>query len=281
MHNLCHRAFYTTGDLSHNGQGTGVLFGVFRDIVLFQERFNSTRVAFCFDSYESKRAEIYPEYKANRKQKLLENSVEFDKIKELKRQIKLLRKEYLPEIGYRNIFYSPGYEADDIIAKLASAVEPHDDVVVVSSDQDLYQLLTNGNVRIWQPQQNKVVTKQSFFLEYGILPDFWPQVKALVGCPGDNVPGAKGVGVKTAIKLLSSPDTGIEPKGKLIEAALAWYTSPAFLLSLRLVKLPFEGTPDFEMVKDKVRANAWKSVMKKLGMASMAKALPLSAKRTV
>src|SRR6478609_4579761 len=87
--NLAFRAWHTTGRLSYNGLGTGVIYGVLRDVLDITKRLNGTRHVFCFDSAQSIRREVSPAYKAAR-----------TKVDEVVRQLRVLRTEVLPEIGF-------------------------------------------------------------------------------------------------------------------------------------------------------------------------------------
>lgn len=266
VNNLCHRAFHTTGSLSHKGIVTGVLFGVFRDILFLQELHQTENIIFCFDSGESIRKSIYPAYKANRKPPLTEKEAEAKET--LYQQIEKLRTKWLPALGYRNILQDMGYEADDLIASVCVDLHSTDEAVVVSSDQDLYQLLS-GRVRIWNPHKKKTITIQSFKKEYGIHPYHWPKVKAIAGCSSDNIKGIKGVGEKTAIKFHLGTLRGTKTWENIMEG------NNQIEKNLRLTRLPLFQTPHFSFVKDEVTNDKWYEVLEKLGMKSLRKMLPV------
>ena len=197
---LCHRAKHSTGGLSYDNTPTGVIYGFLKSISHFQEFFNTPHVVFCWDSKTSKREEIFPAYKANRKNKYKDmNKAEVKFEKEFRWQMMQLRRKYLPTIGYKNVFVQKGYEADDIIASICLNLSMLDEAVIISSDQDLYQLI-NSYTSFYNPIKRKVLTLQGFKKLYGIEPDLWGYIKILAGCPTDGVPGVKGVGTKTAIK---------------------------------------------------------------------------------
>ena len=97
------------GDLSHKGSATGVVFGFLKTVQALQEFFDTPHVVFCWDSKTSKRKEIFPEYKSHRRDKYKEMSkeeLEFEK--KFQSQMKKLRRDYLPTIGYRNVFVLEG-----------------------------------------------------------------------------------------------------------------------------------------------------------------------------
>jgi DNA polymerase-1 len=95
-----------------------------------------------------------------------------------------------------------GYEADDIIGTLARKAEAADrDVVIVTSDKDMYQLLT-PRVRIYDPVKDKWIGEQECRERFGVEPALVPEVMGLMGDSIDNIPGVKGIGEKTATKLI-------------------------------------------------------------------------------
>lgn len=96
-----------------------------------------------------------------------------------------------------------GYEADDLIATLVHWGAARDlDLVIVSSDKDLHQLIEDPGVRQWDPQNDRVFTEQVVFERFGVTPKQMKDYLALVGDVSDNIPGVKGVGEKTAKQLL-------------------------------------------------------------------------------
>ena len=100
-------------------------------------------------------------------------------------------------------------EADDIIASLAKKFHRNNEVYILSSDKDLYQLV-NKNITIIVPQngnkEDKIITFQDFYQKMGYHPRQVVDIKSLVGDPSDNLPGVKGIGEKGAIKLLEKFD---------------------------------------------------------------------------
>lgn len=136
------------------------------------------------------RHELFAEYKANRPQAPEELKLQFDPVKTM-----------LHRLGI-HVEVSENAEADDYIASLAKKYSAERPVVIVGMDKDLKQCL-NENVVMWDPasKDEKIVTVQSFREETGLLPAQWPDVQALIGDSSDNIPGVKGIGEKTAIKL--------------------------------------------------------------------------------
>jgi DNA polymerase-1 len=258
------RAFHSTGTLTHEGVNTGVLFGMFRDIFNLRQEYPCQGVVFCFDSHDLKRKQLFPGYKSKKSNATIE---ELELRSEVHRQVKLLRKQHLPSIGFNNLCWQLGYEGDDMIASVVKNLPPQHEALIVGNDHDLYQLL-NKRVRILQPSAKKIVDVKSFEAEYGITPAQWVQVKSIAGCGrigvGDGVPGVPGVGEKKAcqfirglMKTTSKTFQSIAAATELIER------------NKSLVCLPFKGVNKFELVPDTVSLNRWDQVLASLGMKSL------------
>jgi len=275
---LCHRAKHTTGDLSFGGSATGVIYGFLKSLSGFQDLFRTSNFVFCWDSKTSKRKEIYPEYKANRdKKEYTDEEIEFDRA--FRKQMKKLRTTYLPMIGFRNVFVQRGYESDDVIASICEHLDEREEAIIITSDKDLYQCICS-NVSFYNPQTNKHLTLQGFKKQYGIHPHEWATMKSIAGCTTDNIKGIKGVGEKIAIKYLKGGlsegkkyfdivDSLYHPNGKITLFDENWV----------LVKLPFAGTKQFKLRRDKLSEAGWKRVVELLGMKSIRDRMPFRRKR--
>jgi DNA polymerase-1 len=266
-HYLCHRAFYAFGGLAHEGFSTGIAYGFLKDIESLRKTFSTNHLIFCWDVGKPLRKKEDPNYKANRKASKKDMSeAEIQSIIDFREQVKIIRKVYLKEIGYKNNFYQKGYEADDIIAVLCKEVIPQrDTAIIISADQDLYQLL-NKRISIYHPQKKKVVTEESFAKEYGIKPFWWPRVKALAGCSTDNIKGVMGVGEKTAIKYLRGE---LKKESNIYPKIIAEEKNGLIDRNLKLVRLPFIGVNSFRLRKDKLSRSGWNNVLKSLGIKSI------------
>lgn len=96
----------------------------------------------------------------------------------------------------------PGFEADDLIATYAcKARDAGGETIIVSSDKDLMQLI-GGGVVMWDPMKDRVMAEEAVMEKFGVTPDKMIDLQALVGDSVDNVPGAPGIGPKTAAQLL-------------------------------------------------------------------------------
>lgn len=260
---LCHRAMHTTGALKYKGVGpTGVLFGFFAAVLDYQREFQTSHFVFCFDRRGSVRAKLFPDYKLKRRTKTYTEE-EQKLYAAMHKQIVALRRVYLPQIGYKNVFSQKGYEADDIIASVCQNLPKGDEAIVISSDEDMYQLLSK-RVRIWKPVAKQMWSKRRFKNVYGIRPSDWSTVKALAGCGTDEVPGIRGIGEKTACQFIC----GTLKEGSAKHTLIIENQKKTLKRNLPLVKLPFEGTKDFVPQVDG-RLGGWKEVFRELGFKSL------------
>jgi DNA polymerase-1 len=271
--NLCHRAFHSTGHLKHNEILVGVIFGFLRDVVSLRDLHQCDNVAFCFDSRHSNRKKIFPGYKDREDEDMSEEDRKARM--ELYRQITLLRREYLPEMGFKNILCQRGFEADDMIAVACEQLSIDDDAIIVSTDKDLWQLLRN-HVRIWNPIKHKILSRDRFMNEWGVDPVRWSEIKAMAGCTSDTIPGIKGVGEKTAAKWIRGEVKQGSAVHDKILAGMKRVTR-----NLRLIRIPFEGYKPITLHNDKVSEKAWKSLTEKMGFKTLRNKAPTKRSKRV
>jgi DNA polymerase-1 len=255
--------------MTYKGSSTGVIFGVLKEIAYLMKEFNTKYIVFCWDSKPNIRNTIYKDYKANRHTEVLdEEALAFEK--EFYNQVHKLETEYLRTIGFRNIFKQPGYESDDIMASLCLNLPKGDEAILVTGDQDLFQMLTNS-VCQYNPITKQIITSHAFREHFLIDPTQWVMVKAIAGCSTDNVKGVTGVGEKTAIKYL---------KGELKKELKAYLNIEAakedelIERNLQLVRLPYKNTAVFQLKKDKLSVEGWRKVINSLGMKSLKDSFP-------
>jgi DNA polymerase-1 len=151
-----------------------------------------THLAVIFDhSAKTFRNEIYPEYKAHRPPTPEDLVPQFPLVREATRAFGVHALE------------QPGFEADDLIAAYARLVrEAGGEVTIISSDKDLMQLV-GERVTMLDTMKNLRIGPEQVVEKFGVLPDKVVEVQALCGDPVDNVPGAPGIGVKTAALLIN------------------------------------------------------------------------------
>jgi 5'-3' exonuclease len=256
-----YQAHFAIGGLKHKANRTGIIFGFLAQVLGVAKHFHCSELVFCWDSRYSKRRDLFPEYKASRRTDLTEEE-KADR-KTIHQAMDKLRKTILPQMGFSNIIQRKGYEADDLIARIA--LDSLDNVVIVSSDKDLYQLLFH-NIRIWSPSKHQLLTPSWLRKTYDVSCSEWAMVKTLSGCPTDGVPPLiRGVGIKTAIKRIRG---NLSPKSKInfkIDAAMG---ESVFDRNRRLVVLPFEGLGSIQIVGGRFNVDGFKAVCRKYGFRS-------------
>ena len=151
-----------------------------------------THIAVIFDKgSHTFRNEIFDQYKGNREEMPEDLRPQMPLTREATRAFNIACEE------------KEGYEADDIIATLAiQAREAGGQVTIISSDKDLMQLV-GGGVEMFDAMKNRRIDRDGVFEKFGVFPERVVDVQALAGDSVDNVPGAPGIGVKTAALLIN------------------------------------------------------------------------------
>lgn len=213
---LAHRAFHAL--VREEPEGAFVTRGVVRMLASAWIEGPYDAIVVAFDSKENRRKDLYPEYKANRP----------EKDPELPRQLDQLR-ENLAGCGFV-VVEEHGVEADDLLAATAEGCSTRGwRCDVLSSDRDLLALV-DDHVRLLRPRQSmsdlRCYDPARVKADYGVRPDQYTDLAALRGDPSDGLSGVKGVGPKTAARLLRDYDhvpgiyanlINVQPK---LEAAL-------------------------------------------------------------
>lgn len=265
---LCWRALYSTGQLTHMGDATGVIYGVLRDIQSARDRFPNSRFVFAFDHGKGLREQLYPNYKSTRRTRRLEEE-EAEKYESLQLQVRGLKLNYLGEAGFSNIIFQGGYEADDLIASIClNCLKKDDKATIYSEDKDLYQLLSE-QVDIYKPRSGVTYSAKNFRNEYRIPPHRWAKVKAIAGCKSDDIDGVEGVGEGTALKYVRDELAPTHKKYLAIKAA-----KKMWIKNLVLVKLPFQGCKIPNLGPDSCTPDKWEALMDKFGITTLGGGLP-------
>ena len=180
-----------------NGTPTGMITGFMNFISNLGRDYKTDYILFSVDSKgKSFRNTIYPEYKANRP----------EAPEDLKTQLPIAI-ELIKEMGFKSIEMD-GYESDDIIASIANIAKKNGiKVIIVSHDKDMYQLIDDDKVVIFEPRKKLFINEEEAFKKFGVHPKDFINFQALLGDSSDNIPGVKGVGVKTAAKLINKYHT--------------------------------------------------------------------------
>jgi DNA polymerase-1 len=246
---LAYRAFYALPAENFKTQGgltTNAVYGFTAMLINLLRDEQPTHIAAAFDvSRQTFRVDKYPEYKAGRSSTPDEFRGQID-----------ITKEVLAALGI-TVLAEAGYEADDLIATLATQAEDEGyRVLVVTGDRDSLQLVSD-DVTVLYPRKGVSeltrFTPEAVVEKYGLTPQQYPDFAALRGDPSDNLPGIPGVGEKTASKwiveygsLQSLVDNVDAVKGKVGDALRANLSSVVLNRELTdLVKdVPLAQTPD-------------------------------------
>ncbi|WP_102027414.1 5'-3' exonuclease [Salirhabdus sp. Marseille-P4669] len=201
---LLFRGFYATsytGNFMYTDKGvpTNGIYGFLKYFLDAVQTFEPKHVICCWDmGSKTFRNELYDQYKANRGEPPIELIPQFDLVKEV-----------MESFGVPNVGIA-GYEADDCIGTLAKEYGQTQKVLILTGDQDILQLVEeNVSVAILKKGQGNyaVYSQENFLSERGLLPEQIIDLKGLMGDPSDNYPGVKGIGEKTALKLLTKYGT--------------------------------------------------------------------------
>ncbi|MFH1618668.1 MAG: DNA polymerase I [bacterium] len=191
-HGFLHRSYHALPRLtSSKGEEVGALFGFARMLLKLRKEKTPEYAAVCFDSPgENFRHRLYGGYKSNRK--------ETDA--GLKTQL-ALAKDLAGAMGFR-VLAAGGMEADDIMAALAGEAGRNGfEAVIVTSDKDMLQLV-GEMVKVWDGKSPAFTGAEQVREKYGLSPDKLADYFALTGDASDNIPGVKGIGPKSALKLI-------------------------------------------------------------------------------
>jgi len=193
---LMHRAYHAIPPLTTpNGEPINAVYGVFQMLFKVINDFSPTYIIFAFDTPEPTfRKKLLEDYQSQRSEMDESLSSQFEKVDEALNSLGIL------------ILKKPGFEADDVIGTLANRLSNNNEVIIVTGDRDILQLVEK-NVSLLMPGRGlsdaKIYKKEETLERMGVLPSQIIDLKALMGDPSDNYKGVKGIGPKTAINLLS------------------------------------------------------------------------------
>jgi DNA polymerase I len=192
---------------------TGAIYGFLRIICHIHEDFKPQLTVICWDDWEHgprERRLMYPAYK---------DKGDFNALPIAQQEfIKSMTKQQHQLMGILDLLgarqaYSPGWEADDVMGTLADRYPVP--AIIFTGDRDLLQCVTD-RVSVARPGtgqnkgQNIIETPDTVKEQWGVGPERFVQLKALMGDSGDNIPGARGIGKVGAAKILSVYDTAAE-----------------------------------------------------------------------
>lgn len=215
-------------------------------------------IVIVWDSRINNRKLIYPNYKGNRKPKTLIE--EKDKTNHYSLLDKL--RESLKTLGDWADVSLEGYEADDIIAYFIKNSTLDHNFIIISSDNDLYQLLGDRVIQ-YLPHRKEFYSLLDFKKEFDITPDKYPAVKALAGDTADNIKGVDGIGIKRGIKLIN--------EGRCWQHWVDKYPNIDLNINYELVKLPFEEhkIPFTQLPQSCFDKSAWINIFQTYGLVKL------------
>ena len=177
---------------SREGFPTGLLTGFINFISNIGKDFQTDYIVFALDAKGNTfRNELYDGYKAHRP------DVPEDLLKQLPIAI-----SWIEQMGFKTAIRT-GFEADDIVASIAfDAKNKGLEVRIVSHDKDLYQLIDDDTIYLFDPTKKVIINEEKCFEKYGVHPSQFTDYQSLLGDSADNIPGVKGIGAKTAEALI-------------------------------------------------------------------------------
>ena len=237
------RSYFALPPLKNSdGFPTGLLTGFINLIDGLRRDHNTDYIVFALDSKgKTFRSDIYPQYKANR------DAPPEDLIRQLPIAI-----EWIREMGFANIS-KDGYEADDVIATVTKlAKEQGLKVRIVSHDKDLYQMIDDSRVVMYDSVKKREIDEQGCLDKFGVHPRDFVNFQAILGDSSDNIPGVKGIGQKGASKLINKYHTleaiyeDIENCGTARTQKLLLESRDNAFLSRELVEMKTDIFKDFD-----------------------------------
>ena len=190
------RAYYALPPMQRNdGTPVNAVYGFTNMLIKLIEDYSNERLIVVFDAArENFRNKIYPDYKINRGDTPDDLIPQFELIRKCVKAFNIPQLELV------------GYEADDIIATYTNLAK-YEKIpsLIISSDKDLMQLVGN-NVQMLDPIKNRLIGVNEVIEKFGVEPNKVIQVQALTGDKIDNIPGAPGIGPKTAAELIKTYD---------------------------------------------------------------------------
>lgn len=258
-----------------------IIWAVMERLGHIYRQYKTTRLIWAWEGKNSKRKELFPEYKGRRSLIIDENDPpHIRKAKEARYQLNAavlelkpfwerLEKEIIPSFGFKNSIAIDGFEGDDVMAKICEQ-EKRRPILIFSDDGDMYQCISSnvgclsvrgGRMANGAPNKPKLLDRKRFIKMFDIEPRQWADAKAIAGCKSDCVPGIPGVGMDTAIKYVQDPNK-LRLKNGSKGAKLKAIEGNTELIAFtdKLVRLPFEGTPEIKIVPDELNYKAFQSL---------------------
>ncbi|MBC8147137.1 MAG: hypothetical protein H8E98_04055 [Bacteroidetes bacterium] len=203
--NLYIRCFVAIPSMNGEGYHVGGITGFLKSLAHAIRQFNPTRCIIVFDGKNGsvRRRKLYPDYKhkstvSSKYNRMYKNDA--DEAASMKKQFSRLL-DYLSTLPI-SIISIDGIEADDTIAYASTEILKDGDIVILSTDRDFLQLV-DKRINVWSPIKKILYDIDTIKEEFGVSPNNFLLYKIFVGDDSDNIPGIKGVGIKTIEKRFS------------------------------------------------------------------------------
>lgn len=193
FNNVAFASYYGQHLVNSKGINVNAIKGFFFKLKMLKETFEPDFIVFANDISRKRtfRRKMYPGYKAQRKK---HDQDIIDQMRYISQIIALL--------GFQTL-NNELYEADDVLGMISRLGEDNDmDVIIISSDKDMYQLVTDHTF-IQSPRNSDFVDKDFMREKYNLTPEQWIELKILQGDRSDNIPGIHGIGERTALELMN------------------------------------------------------------------------------
>lgn len=200
--NILHQSFHKFSKLkSTDGKPSGAIFGFFKSLHMYVERFNPDDIYVTFDNgHSSLRDSLLPNYKGHRVNLSYDRESLYKQKVVILSILRILRIKYLFDKNKLT-----DYEGDDLLAYLYFKVlSPENLITIVSSDKDFNQLLLNDRIKIFNPRKEGYIRKTNCKEVFGYEPHETVDYLCLVGDSSDDIPGYPGIGEKKARKFLDT-----------------------------------------------------------------------------
>lgn len=200
MNNIIMRGMGSIPYLSYNGKFTSGLYGTISQMAKYTLVHEPDYIVICNDAPPYYRKELFPDYKKRTKERTEKDEEIYSNLKE--------SREYCHSVmGFLKIpiVQCKGFEADDMIACLVKAYQDKNKIIIISNDSDLYQLLSNPNV-IMDKGKSGLFSLRELKRDYGITADRWIEILSIAGSHNAVPPIKKGIGVKTALKIIKNKE---------------------------------------------------------------------------
>ena len=274
---VIYRAFFAIKNLSTSyGQPTGAILGFVNALNKILKSNQPDYLAICFDvSKDTFRKKEFSDYKVNRPPMPDSLASQFPIIKEIISSYKFscLEKE--------------GFEADDVIATIVEKFKNKElEIVIVSSDKDILQLVGNGVLVLnpYKEEEGLTYDEKAVKMRFGVQPDRISDILSLMGDTSDNIPGVRGIGEKTAMELVKqfgSVEGLIKNADKIKQEKLRQTIQDNVAqinLSKKLAQLKKDVPVDFDLKDLEIKKPDYNSlfkIFKQLEFKSLMKSLPI------